>query len=648
MYDPGNHPEIGVVFDIDYRAAMRHIDCKVIDGNNYFIAMTSPRLDYSPRMLRLAGRSYVLWTMDIVAMILNMGAGVQNEQIADGIHRMIFDNNKTITVEAAGRQLLDHHNRLSVLFSTYIQVRKGRGAYKAIGSNEAPISWSRFDGRFDNNITVKRSNHPFVDLLVAANKVILVGVTNERLADALAAAYVRRGKIFWEQLIVISSGRQSQELLREGSDDKDEPGFRRNRWAQGIASLTRFLHSADRTIKYQAEVVGRRSVLLQYPGMLTLTGQHVDKEASGQNRHVKVIRFAPILPGVDSSSCPFLVVVEGSSQYELFSSSFDHLIRDSSPVAEYTLCAKNQDSIDLIIPDGLMVRHHGGANQESDRPWMFVAIVVLYDPKEKVIYLEYRTPFTAHDNILLFSNISGAILDEDYVKSIDELYPTMNAISSEYLRYINQKDQLVNSIGNEIINKAKKSINGEAANVKAFDLGAKCLEVTPDIVNDSRKEIEKIFIETAKTDGMNEIETKTKILNKSIRMAAIRELSEELGFEVDDENNDFDLVSPDREFTISRDGQRSYGDWHVYKDRKIFFSVSSCRVTRKKIDACMSDARPFIKLARCIVDKDKNEFRVEDEFLDNEHIYKVSYNRILEHYREDFAMFYQKLLRRDD
>jgi len=244
------------------------------------------------------------------------------------------------------------------------------------------------------------SQQAFIERLVQADEVSIIGLTHENTADFLQKALkIRQAQAndhsFWRQLSIIFP---SKFLLGKMKEENRTYGTRLNSWERGRRSVFQFLLGQGSGCLAQWEC-------LEYNDSLPFVG----------NRFITIggasVRVAPILPGADMKETYYMEMFRGTKAYDQLSDAFIAIRNNSTRMIEWDLFGK-RDKEEFCI--------HGIINRKSLHEIMFnyclpVVLVILY--AEEVtgykVLLQKRVFYNASSDIGTFSNISGHLTDRD-------------------------------------------------------------------------------------------------------------------------------------------------------------------------------------------------------------------------------------------
>lgn len=268
-----------------------------------------------------------------------------------------------------------------------------------LGNSSPPSTWVKLEYR-----DKRQFNDPkqvFIRNLVNASEVCIIGITNEGLVKFLNKAFEARNKKFWRKLqIIFPSERVLTGILeqyREGSD-------RVNKWNEGKKAVLTYLEGLE---SKSPELLGRWTCL-ETDRDLSFWGNRF----TGENRGV--IRFAPILPGIDLREGTYFTLLKDMDAYDKFSKAFDAILQSGMSMREWNLYGECTE--DGFIYKGIARR--SCLKDVSGGKDVAVVLIILYEGK--TIYLQKRTPFNAQEGFGKYSNISGYLSVADLASPGDE------------------------------------------------------------------------------------------------------------------------------------------------------------------------------------------------------------------------------------
>jgi hypothetical protein len=243
----------------------------------------------------------------------------------------------------------------------------------------------------------------FIQRLVDAEDVILVGYSNEMTATFLAEALKIRegdGRAFWQSLkIVFPSQRVIEDLIDHRSKDE-----RVRRWHGGKTQVAMFLR-AQEAFQSQWDCI-------EFDGPMPFVGNAFDGPRGAS------VRVAPLLPGQDMKNSFYMELKVGMFAYEQVLNAFKLMCERGTKLSEWNILANRKGG----GYRGLVNRKRLAAKTDVALP---VLLIMLHSEVEgaRRVLLQERTMFNASDQFGTYSNISGRLTDVDVCVALGKAPP---------------------------------------------------------------------------------------------------------------------------------------------------------------------------------------------------------------------------------
>jgi len=258
-----------------------------------------------------------------------------------------------------------------------------------------------------------RDDQKFIDIIAEASRLVIIGLTHEKLHLKLSAALNKRNNLFWDQLIIVFP---QQDRLKYVLEDKRNNGERLGKWEIGRFALSQFLLGAANYEKWEC---------LDYPFDISYTGTRIEYPIRDSMRKPSSIRISPLQPGADQKETPILEIFEGNQAYTKISKSFDAIISNSNRITEYDLygISRGKD-----VEFGGLIDHKSIYNLQNR--CFPIVLIMLYEDigGARKLLLQERNAFNARSDHGKLSNISGRITD------LDAFAALKRTLSNEYLQ----------------------------------------------------------------------------------------------------------------------------------------------------------------------------------------------------------------------
>ncbi len=294
----------------------------------------------------------------------------------------------------------DKHKRPHDLYNLYIE-DSNKGVH--IGSLSVPYHRVAIEYRDDRKA---RPQQVFIQKLIEADDVVIIGITHEGTARFLREALEQRrkeGRDFWNQLQVVFP---SQSVLKK-IVDQHSTRVRQTKWEGGKRSVFQFLmnQGADYLNHWEC---------LEYDGNLPFAGNRFIVNKQNESAYESV-RIAPILPGGDMRSTYYVELFNGMPAYDQVSRAFSLICANSSKITEWNLYGQQEEGEFHYY--GIVNRRRLNTRKQFCIPVVLVMLHADVEAGHKSI-LQERTPYNGSSDIGKFSNISGRVTDMDVYKAL--------------------------------------------------------------------------------------------------------------------------------------------------------------------------------------------------------------------------------------
>lgn len=258
----------------------------------------------------------------------------------------------------------------------------------------------------------------------------IIGLTNENLVGHLENALAQRklqGRGFWSNLDIIFGSRKFvSDLPQEISCN----GSQRDQ-AVRLAKLTDSQDGTMRFLLAQGLDVRSQWACREYPDRLPFVGSlyHFGDESFS--------RVAMVLPGVDQKDAFYIEQVSGHPFFEQVGNTFDYVRQKSRLLVEWVLSGTCDETTTFCLT-GLTRRTH--IDQRKDM-WAAVVLIMLHHRNDKghFLMLQKRSRYNAGDQLERFSNISGMVTDIDLLCAHDAL-DLIEYLEANYTQDRNDED----------------------------------------------------------------------------------------------------------------------------------------------------------------------------------------------------------------
>jgi predicted phosphohydrolase len=251
-----------------------------------------------------------------------------------------------------------------------------------------------------------------VERLLDADRVSIIGVTNENLAKPLHKALRQRrenGKDFWEEIKVVFLLRDLLDSVLDARctryEVKKSQQDRRDSWSGGVREVREFFLGCGSGVSHRWEC-------LEFNYHLPFEAQRFD-DSDGNS----LIRMVPIMPNVDARETYFIEATGGYLLHNQLSDAIDVIIRTATPIVEFNVYGHATDASGLTLAGVVSQREWRSFKPpEGGRPCFPVAFIMLHTNVGGVqqLLLQNRTVLNTGGDYDLFSLISGKVNDEDF------------------------------------------------------------------------------------------------------------------------------------------------------------------------------------------------------------------------------------------
>ena len=408
----GNHewtPQAGIAIHVEHDGHRLQLS----PGSQAGSQIVGEGIDYARSMLPKPARAYILLSGDAyrylrrflsdcraIGRLLNetpLGPVTEESVRADiGKLTMAPQQQSTDTAE---------HVEYWELYEIYNLCLRSRHGELLLGDTHVPPNRFRIDHSRPSD------EQAFIERLVNAERVCIIGVTNEHLVQYLHKASQERQKQvrgFWEEIRVVFLAR---ELLPAVLDQRCQRfdfvkaiEDRLDGWGRGVREVREFFLSLG------AEV-GRKWECLQFNYVLPFEAQRYN---DGEDSLVRVV---PILPNADVQKSYCIEATTGSLLHTQLSNAIDAILRTATPIVEFNVYghadAKAKFSLAGVVSQRDWRRFKP---PEGGNPCFPVSFILLHTDVGGVqsVLLQNRTVFNTGGDFDLFSLISGKVNDEDF------------------------------------------------------------------------------------------------------------------------------------------------------------------------------------------------------------------------------------------
>lgn len=250
----------------------------------------------------------------------------------------------------------------------------------------------------------------FVERLVKAERVSIVGVTHQTLAQALYQALEerkRQGLGFWEEIRVVFLARQLLDtVLDQRCKAMEIPKANEDRlhgWGQGVREVREFFLScgADSSQKWEC---------LQFNFMLPFEAKRFDYSDGNS-----IVQMVPILPNADVRESYCIEATNGYLLHTQLANALDAIMRTATPIVEFNVYGHTEG--DLFKLAGVVSqRKWRKFKPDGGVPCFPVSFILLHTRVGGVqrVLLQNRNIFNTGGDFDLYSLISGKVNDEDF------------------------------------------------------------------------------------------------------------------------------------------------------------------------------------------------------------------------------------------
>jgi hypothetical protein len=263
-----------------------------------------------------------------------------------------------------------------------------------IGSSDIPNYQVNIEYRDRRQSTDPRQL--FIQHLVKADEVAIIGLTHENTVEFLKKALEIRKNKFWTKLDIIFP---SCSVLEQIIDHRDS-STRLQMWQNGKWTIFQFLRykslNADR---WQCKEFDHNLPFI------------ANRFISNSN---KSIRFSPQLPGCDQKNSYYIEVFEGMPVYDELNRAFDLILTRSVSINEWLIYGQLDGSYSRLNDERAKFNYYGIINRnkmqekaEKDGLWFPIVLVLLYINNTNTGFrsiLQERSVYNADSNILAFAH----------------------------------------------------------------------------------------------------------------------------------------------------------------------------------------------------------------------------------------------------
>lgn len=239
----------------------------------------------------------------------------------------------------------------------------------------------------------------FIRLLTTHNECVIIGVTNEHLAESyLLPALERRhalGKGFWNRIVVIFPAAASVARVRE---ENRLPEERLQQRASGLRTVISLFRAKEPT--------GSHWTVLEYEDNLPFVGNWMGDGPRNS------IRLAPLMPGCNVDETFVVELPQSTAAYAEAYRSFITIEQKSTPVGEWNLLGTEvagEYHWSQIISRS--------ETPEEVRREAFQAVVLVLvhgiTSRGHKVFLQLRSHLNGSTALGLYSNISGKVTVQD-------------------------------------------------------------------------------------------------------------------------------------------------------------------------------------------------------------------------------------------
>ena len=288
----------------------------------------------------------------------------------------------------------DRHKREHNLYNLYAVGPHGQ---VCVGNESRPCYRVAVEYRDDRRA---RPDQVFIQRLVEADEVAIVGITHEGTATFLQEALEFRraeGRDFWNQLQIVFPSRPVLKKLIDQRSDRD----RLRNWEAGKRSVFEFLLSQN--VDYL-----NRWECLEFDGNLPFVGNRFirkDNEVVHES-----VRIAPTLPGGDMKSTYYIEFFRGMPAYDQVSNAFSLICTRSTGITEWDIYGRLEGG--EFHYQGIVNRRRLNRRKKFCFPVVLIMLHADVETGHRSI-LQERTPYNGSSDIGTFSNISGRVTDMD-------------------------------------------------------------------------------------------------------------------------------------------------------------------------------------------------------------------------------------------
>jgi hypothetical protein len=304
----------------------------------------------------------------------------------------LMELNRDFTFQCQDFMFHDHHKRQYKIFNFFVE---GHG--NIYGNKMLPSPLVAIDNRDDRILS---PNQAFVQRLVEADDITIIGLTNEGTAEFLREALeIRKSREagFWQRLRVVFP---SEAILGKFIEKNRTEKERRALWETGKRKVFKFLLN-------QGEEAVFHSECLEYDGILPFVGNWF----VGENN--QSVRIAPILPGCDLRDTYYMEFFKGMQAYDQVTDAFSAICNRGSAIAEWDIYGQVNNNYEFRYTG--IVNRKNLASQAGPGICFPVVLIMLYAETNGTnkSFLQERTIYNGSDDIGTYSNISGRLTDID-------------------------------------------------------------------------------------------------------------------------------------------------------------------------------------------------------------------------------------------
>lgn len=327
------------------------------------------------------------------SLSISKDRGVVRGPLRDSLARLLGCSDARLSYEV---------DRLPVLMPSKTPISMVAVTYYAndeviAGNSSAYVEYTAIEHR-EKGSAGRRPGEPFIRRLAAHDECVIIGITNEHLAERylIPALADRRtdGKEFWRRLVVIFASSEVAARLIEERPAED----RVQRRASGLRSVISFLRSEDPSAKFWE--------VAEYEGDLPFVGSWLSGGSPNS------IRLSPVLPGCAVDKTFTVELPESTIAYEETKGSFIVIQNRSRKAGEWNLLGRVDEG--TFRWRGIVSR---GASPASVNPATYEAVILVLvhgmSARGRRVYLQLRSNLNGSTDLGLYSNISGKVTVDD-------------------------------------------------------------------------------------------------------------------------------------------------------------------------------------------------------------------------------------------